>query len=218
MSEEDLSNFDNAYLTMTPRLTPGNHTLSNSIQNCFQGYSYSDKVASTLPRNDSKLPTDRSRDPSSGSYIQDFDQEAPAASAVANGHHVGNGRQPLYQSPLQEMEAEDQDTDSEEEDVEEDEEEDMCQYQPMTQFYTPPSAAISAHIETKAAATSPALTPPSTYPDDGRMPVERISIGRMAAADILRGYSGRSSIDTHRHNSTGSASSSGTIGRRLSRG
>ncbi|KAF9364772.1 hypothetical protein BGX34_000442 [Mortierella sp. NVP85] len=212
VSEEDLSNFDDAYLTMTPRFTPGNHTLSNSIQNCFQGYSYTDKMASTLPRSDGKIPSDRSRNPSSGSYIQDFDQEAPVASAAANGHHVGNGRQPLYRSRLQEIDAEDQDTESELED-EEEEEEDMCQYRPM-----PPSAAISSQIETKAAVTTPALTPPSTFPDDGRMPVERVSIGRMAAADILRGYSGRSSIDTYRHNSTGSSSSSGTIGRRLSRG
>lgn len=205
---------------MTPRFTPGNHTLSNSIQNCFQGYSYTDKMASTLPRSDSKLPSDRSRDPSSGSYIQDFDQEAPVARAAANGHHVGNGRQPLYRSPLQQIDAGDQDTESEDEEEEEEVEdgEDMCQYRPMAQVYTPPSAAISTHIETKASITTPALTPPSTFTDDGRIPVERVSIGRMAAADILRGYSGRSSIDTYRHNSTGSSSSSGTIGRRLSRG
>ncbi|KAI8358593.1 kinase-like domain-containing protein [Mortierella sp. GBAus27b] len=196
VSEEDLSNFDDAYLTMTPRLTPGNHTLSNSIQNCFQGYSYTDKMASTLPRSDSKLPAD----PSS-SYVQEY-EEAGA-----------NGRQPLYRTRLQEMEGEDEESDSEEE--EEEEEEEDTTYPAMAQLYTPPSAAISAHIETKAAVTSPALTPPSTYREEGRMPVERMSIGRMAAADILRGYS-RTRGD-HRH-STGSASSSGTIGRRLSRG
>ncbi|KAK3808215.1 MAG: kinase-like domain-containing protein [Linnemannia elongata] len=59
ISEEDLSNFDDAFLTMTPRLSPGNHTLSNSIQNCFQGYSYSDnKLGTTLPRTDSKIKMD----------------------------------------------------------------------------------------------------------------------------------------------------------------
>ncbi|KAF9971474.1 hypothetical protein BGZ73_005592 [Actinomortierella ambigua] len=62
-SEEDLRNFDDTFLTMTPRLSPGNHTLSNSIQNCFQGYSYT--MASSvlpagggaLPRTDSKMQT-----------------------------------------------------------------------------------------------------------------------------------------------------------------
>lgn len=60
-SEEDLSNFDQAFLIMTPRLSLGDHTLSNSIQVCFEGYSYTDKVTgSTLPRNDSKIKLDRS--------------------------------------------------------------------------------------------------------------------------------------------------------------
>ncbi|KAG0226804.1 hypothetical protein BGW41_004077 [Actinomortierella wolfii] len=60
-SEEDLSNFDDTFLTMTPRLSPGNHTLSNSIQNCFQGYSYTMASSAlpsgggTLPRTDSKM-------------------------------------------------------------------------------------------------------------------------------------------------------------------
>jgi len=46
---------------MTPRLSLGDHTLSNSIQVCFEGYSYTDKVTgSTLPRNDSKIKLDRS--------------------------------------------------------------------------------------------------------------------------------------------------------------
>ncbi|KAG0211922.1 hypothetical protein BGX28_007204 [Mortierella sp. GBA30] len=214
VSEEDLSNFDDTFLTMTPRLSPGVHTLSNSIQNCFQGYSYTDKMASTLPRSDSKIRLDqRTRDPSSDTYIDGFDQDA-AMKVEGNGHGYANGQhQPLHRSPLQHMGLREQVLESDSE------EEDFYQYRPMTQLYAPPSAAISAHIETKAQATSPALTPPTTYPEDGRMPVERISISRIgAAADILRGYSERRSIDTPRHNSTGSSHSSGTIGRRLSRG
>ncbi|KAG0309659.1 hypothetical protein BGZ98_009979 [Dissophora globulifera] len=212
-SENDLSNFDDAFLKMTPRLSPGNHTLSNSIQNCFEGYSYTDKMASTLPRSDSKLPLDKGRDPSSGTYIEDFDHEAPALRADANGRAQGNAHQPLHRSPLQLVDTQDEDMDYDFG------EEDMCQYRPFAHAYAPPSAAIAAHMETKAPATCPALTPPTSYPDDGRMPIDRISMSRMgAAADILRGYSERSSIDTQRHNSTGSSNSSGTIGRRLSRG
>ncbi|KAG0211253.1 hypothetical protein BGX33_004432 [Mortierella sp. NVP41] len=237
ISEEDLSNFDDAFLTMTPRLSPGNHTLSNSIQNCFQGYSYSDKLATTLPMSDSKIRLDhRSANAPipgtigpGGSYIDGFDQEGPTPHTrlETNGHghtHTTNGgngntfkshHQPLYRSPLQQMDLRDRDMDTNEDS----EEEDFYRHRPLTQLYAPPSAAISAHIETKAQATSPALTPPTTYPDDGRMVVDRISTSRMgAAADILRGYSERSSIDTQRHNSTGSSHSSGTIGRRLSRG
>ncbi|KAF9159779.1 hypothetical protein DFQ26_006185 [Actinomortierella ambigua] len=64
-SEEDLRNFDDIFLTMTPQLSPGNHTLSNSIQNCFQGYSYTmassalpaGGTGGTLPRTDSKMQT-----------------------------------------------------------------------------------------------------------------------------------------------------------------
>ena len=215
LSEEDLSNFDDTFLTMTPRLSPGNHTLSKSIQNCFQGYSYTDKLATTLPRNDSKIRLDqRSRGPSSDAYIDGFDQDAPPTRAEGNGHGHANGQhQASHRTPWQEMGYQEQSLESDSE------EEDFYQYRPMTQLYAPPSAAILGHIETKAQATSPALTPPTAYPEDGRMPVERISTSRIgAAADILRGYSERSSIDTHRHNSTGSSHSSGTIGRRLSRG
>ncbi|KAF9190075.1 hypothetical protein BGZ51_008958 [Haplosporangium sp. Z 767] len=211
VSELDLSNFDDAFLTMTPRLSPGNHTLSNSIQNCFQGYSYSDKMASTLPRSDSKIRLDRTKDASSDTFVDGFDQEAPPANTdVSNRAH---GHQPLHRSPLQQMGLRDQTLEADSE------EEDFYQCRPLTQLYAPPSAAISTHIETKAQATSPALTPPATYPEDGRMPMERISTSRIgAAADILRGYTERTSIDTQRHNSTGSSHSSGTIGRRLSRG
>ncbi|KAF9278889.1 hypothetical protein BGZ68_008250 [Mortierella alpina] len=215
LSEEDLSNFDDTFLTMTPRLSPGNHTLSKSIQNCFQGYSYTDKLATTLPRNDSKIRLDqRSRGPSSDAYIDGFDQDAPPTKVEGNGHGHANGQhQAQHRTPWQEMGYQEQSLESDSE------EEDFYEYRPMTQLYAPPSAAILGHIETKAQATSPALTPPTAYPEDGRMPVERISTSRMgAAADILRGYSERSSIDTHRHNSTGSSHSSGTIGRRLSRG
>ncbi|KAF9107964.1 hypothetical protein BGX27_008530 [Mortierella sp. AM989] len=213
VSEEDLSNFDDAFLTMTPRLSPGNHTLSNSIQNCFQGYSYTDKMASTLPRSDSKIRLDGSNNSISGSYVEDFDQEGPAARAETNGHTNSKGHLPLYRSPLQRMDTQDEvmEIDSDEENIH--------QYRPLTHLYAPPSAAISAHIETKAQATSPALTPPTSFSEDGRMSIERISTSSMgAAADILRGYSGRTSIDTQRHNSTGSSHSSDTIGRRLSRG
>ncbi|KAF9985552.1 hypothetical protein BGZ75_002773 [Mortierella antarctica] len=215
LSEEDLSNFDDTFLTMTPRLSPGKHTLSKSIQNCFQGYSYTDKFATTGPRNDSKIRLDqRSRGPSSDAYIDGFDQDAPPTKVEGNGHGHANGQhQAPHRTPWQEMGYQEQSLESDSE------EEDFYQYRPMTQLYAPPSAAILGHIETKAQATSPALTPPTTYPEDGRMPVERISTSRIgAAADILRGYSERSSIDTHRHNSTGSSHSSGTIGRRLSRG
>ncbi|KAF9579257.1 hypothetical protein BGW38_004557, partial [Lunasporangiospora selenospora] len=78
VSELDLSNFDETFLTMTPRFTPGNHILSASVQNCFQGYSYSDKMANTLPRSDSKIRLDRAsfKEPSSESLdIEEFDQE-----------------------------------------------------------------------------------------------------------------------------------------------
>ncbi|KAG9069597.1 hypothetical protein KI688_010501 [Linnemannia hyalina] len=249
VSEEDLSNFDDAFLTMTPRLSPGNHTLSNSIQNCFQGYSYSDnKLGTTLPRTDSKIKLDHrvgggvgTAGPS-GSYIDGFDQEGP--SPQTNGHGHGNGsyhhgangntfkgnnhyhHQPLHRSPLQQMDYDNMDTDDLTNPAEDDfEEEDFYRGRPLTQLYAPPSAAISSSssyiIETKAQPTSPALTPPTQYPEDGRMVVvaDRISMSKMgAAADILRGVSERSSIDTQRHNSTNSSHSSGTIGRRLSRG
>ncbi|KAI1318056.1 hypothetical protein EDD11_007290 [Mortierella claussenii] len=222
-SDEDLSNFDNAFLDMTPRLSPGNHTLSNSIQNCFQGYSYTDKMASTLPRSDSKIRLDRSRDPSSGIFIENFDQEAPVRSGEhMNDHRVSHSHhQPIHRSRLQQlcdMEEDEEEVD-EKDKAKEDGDKPPGQYRPTTQLYAPPSAAISAHIETKAQATSPALTPPTSYPQDGRMPLERMSTSRMgAAADLLRGVSERSSIDTHRHNSQGSSHSSDTIGRRLSRG
>src|SRR3954469_8974859 len=41
-SETDFSNFDDAFLMMTPRLspTPGQVMLTNSIQDVFQGYSF----------------------------------------------------------------------------------------------------------------------------------------------------------------------------------
>ncbi|KAF9928120.1 hypothetical protein FBU30_002622 [Linnemannia zychae] len=244
VSEEDLSNFDDAFLTMTPRLSPGNHTLSNSIQNCFQGYSYSDnKLGSTLPRNDSKIKLDNrmvggggglvGTVGAGGSYIDGFDQEGPEpptrietnghGHGYGNGHVAANGNtfkgrhQPLHRSPLQQMDHHHHD--SADYSNGGDSEEDFYRHRPLTQLYAPPSSAISSHIEAKAPATSPTLTPPSTYPDDGRMVVDRISTSRMgAAADILRGYSERSSIDTQRHNSTNSSHSSGTIGRRLSRG
>ncbi|KAG0273068.1 hypothetical protein BGZ95_011127 [Linnemannia exigua] len=268
VSEEDLSNFDDAFLTMTPRLSPGNHTLSNSIQNCFQGYSYSDnRLGSTLPRSDSKIKLDH-RAPNGvnggtvgpgGSYIDGFDQEGPnpPTRMETNGpghgqgygnHHGTNGNtfkgnphqhQPLHRSPLQQMDLRNsQYMDTDDIDLNDDphnetddfEEDDFYRHRPLTQLYAPPSAAMSASlIDTKAPATSPTLTPPTTYPDDGKMAtgggaavvvvVDRISTTKMgAAADILRGYSERSSIDTQRHNSTGSSHSSGTIGRRLSRG
>ncbi|KAF9438102.1 hypothetical protein BGZ76_009720 [Entomortierella beljakovae] len=211
VSEEDLSNFDDAFLTMTPRLSPGNHTLSNSIQNCFQGYSYTDKMASTLPRSDSKIHLNRPSDAANGTYIEDFDQNRPEA----NGN--GNGHVPLHRSPLQQVDTQDVEMESES-DKEEEGMDDGNQYRPPTHLFAH-NTIITTHIETKAQATSPALTPPTSYPDDGQMLVERISITRIgAAADILRGYSERSSIDTHRHNSTGSSHSSDTIGRRLSRG
>lgn len=249
ISEEDLSNFDDAFLTMTPRLSPGNHTLSNSIQNCFQGYSYSDnKLGTTLPRTDSKIKMDHRVGGGSGvgtvgpggSYIDGFDQEGP--SPQTNGHGHGNGsyhhggangntfkgnhHQPLHRSPLQQMDYNNMDTDDLTNPADDDfEEADFYRGRPLTQLYAPPSAAISSSssyiIETKAQPTSPALTPPTQYPEDGRMVVvaDRISTSRMgAAADILRGVSERSSIDTQRHNSTNSSHSSGTIGRRLSRG
>ncbi|ORX77097.1 kinase-like protein [Basidiobolus meristosporus CBS 931.73] len=38
--EQDLSNFDETFLEMTPRLSPPNHHLSSSIQDCFSGYSF----------------------------------------------------------------------------------------------------------------------------------------------------------------------------------
>ncbi|KAF9357965.1 hypothetical protein BGX26_002757 [Mortierella sp. AD094] len=213
VSEEDLSNFDDAFLTMTPRLSPGNHTLSNSIQNCFQGYSYTDKLASTLPRSDSKILLDRSIDSIPGSCVEDFDQEGPAMKPETNGLSNGKCHLPLHRSPLQQVDTQDEEMEADSEGG------NTHQFRPLTQLYAPPSAAISAHIETKAQATSPALTPPTTYPEDGRMPLERISTSRIgAAADILRGYSERTSIDTYRHNSTGSSHSSDTIGRRLSRG
>ncbi|KAF8939277.1 hypothetical protein BGZ47_008233 [Haplosporangium gracile] len=250
ISEEDLSNFDDAFLTMTPRLSPGNHTLSNSIQNCFQGYSYSDnKLGTTLPRSDGKIKLDHRVGGGGvgtvgpgGSYIDGFDQDAPSPQTNGHGHsngsyHYGtNGNtfkgsnhhhQPLHRSPLQQMDYNNNmDTDDllglTEGDLEG---EDFYRGRPLTQLYAPPSAAISSSssyiIETKAQPTSPALTPPTQYPDDGRMVVvaDRISTSRMgAAADILRGVSERSSIDTQRHNSTNSSHSSGTIGRRLSRG
>ncbi|KAF9906214.1 hypothetical protein EC991_000841 [Linnemannia zychae] len=263
ISEEDLSNFDDAFLTMTPRLSPGNHTLSNSIQNCFQGYSYSDnKLGTTLPRSDSKIKLDNrpvggsngagGTTSASGSYIDGFDQEGPnpPTRMETNGHGQGHGHgysangntfkgnqyqhQPLHRSPLQQMDLRNSqymDTDDIDINSSSDfEEEDFYRGRPLTQLYAPPSAAIATSlIETKAPATSPALTPPATFPDDGRMvtatgtaavvKVDRISTSRMgAAADILRGVSERSSIDTQRHNSTGSSHSSGTIGRRLSRG
>ncbi|KAF9540782.1 hypothetical protein EC957_003755 [Mortierella hygrophila] len=249
VSEEDLSNFDDAFLTMTPRLSPGNHTLSNSIQNCFQGYSYSDnKLGTTLPRTDSKIKLDHRVGGGvgtvgpGGSYIDGFDQEGP--SPQTNGHGHGNGsyhhgangnifkgnnhyhHQPLHRSPLQQMDYDNMDTDDLTNPAEGDfEEADFYRGRPLTQLYAPPSAAISSSssyiIETKAQPTSPALTPPTQYPEDGRMVVvaDRISMSKMgAAADILRGVSERSSIDTQRHNSTNSSHSSGTIGRRLSRG
>ncbi|KAG0021733.1 hypothetical protein BGZ80_001799 [Entomortierella chlamydospora] len=183
VSEEDLSNFDDAFLTMTPRLSPGNHTLSNSIQNCFQGYSYTDKMASTFPRSDSKILMDRSNDSVSGSYVEDFDQEGTVTKPETNGLSNGKGHQPLYRSPLQQVDTQGEGTDAGSEG------ENTHQFRPFAQLYAPPSAAISAPIETKA---SPTLTPPTTYPEDGRMSVERISTSRIgAAADILRGYSER---------------------------
>ncbi|KAF9401002.1 hypothetical protein BGX21_002950 [Mortierella sp. AD011] len=210
VSEEDLSNFDDAFLTMTPRLSPGNHTLSNSIQNCFQGYSYTDRMASTLPRSDSKILMDRSNDSVSGSYVEDFDQEGTVTKPETNGLSNGKSHQPLHRSPLQQVDTQGEGTDAGSEG------ENTHQFRPFAQLYAPPSAAISAPIETKV---SPTLTPPTTYPEDGRMSVERISTSRIgAAADILRGYSERTSIDTYRHNSTGSSHSSDTVGRRLSRG
>ncbi|KAG0346937.1 hypothetical protein BG005_000450 [Podila minutissima] len=223
-SEEDLSNFDDAFLTMTPRLSPGNHTLSNSIQNCFQGYSYTDKMASTLPRSDSKIrlggsntyhkdhqhPGSRNNE----AYIDGFDQEANEnygyngqQNNAYNGHYP-HGRSPLRGQPM--------------EDSDDSEQEEFYQYRPLTQLYAPPSAAISprSQIETKAQATSPALTPPAVHSEDGffssmSMTSSVSSRGGASAADILRGYSDRS-IE-NRHNSTGSSHSSGTI-RRLSRG
>ncbi|KAF9122181.1 hypothetical protein BGW39_009979 [Mortierella sp. 14UC] len=256
ISEEDLSNFDDAFLTMTPRLSPGNHTLSNSIQNCFQGYSYSDnKLGTTLSRSDSKIKLDHrsvvgggaggGTMGAGGSYIDGFDQEGPypPTRIETNGHghnntFKGNQHQPLHRSPLQQMDlrnsqymdTDDIDIHSSSSATSDFEEEDFYRGRPLTQLYAPPSAAIAASlIETKAPATSPALTPPAIFPDDGRMvtatgtaavvKVNRISTTRIgAAADILRGYSERSSIDTQRHNSTGSSHSSSTIGRRLSRG
>ncbi|KAF9209955.1 hypothetical protein BGZ49_009231 [Haplosporangium sp. Z 27] len=213
VSEEDLSNFDDAFLTMTPRLSPGNHTLSNSIQNCFQGYSYTDKMSSTLPRSDSKIRLDRSTDSISESYVEDFDQETPATKVESNGHSNSKGHMPLHRSPLQQVDMRDEEMESD------GEEGGAPHFQPLAHLYAPPSAAISANFETKAQATSPALTPPTSYPENGRMPVERISTSRIgAAADILRGYSERTSIDNYRHNSQGSSHSSDTIGRRLSRG
>lgn len=230
---------------MTPRLSPGNHTLSNSIQNCFQGYSYSDnKLGTTLPRTDSKIKMDHRGVGTvgpGGSYIDGFDQEgrSPQTNGYGHGngsyHHGTNGNtfngnnyhhQPLHRSPLQQMDYNNMDTDDLINPAEGDfEEADFYRGRPLTQLYAPPSAAISSSssyiIETKAQPTSPALTPPTQYPEDGRMVVvaDRISMSKMgAAADILRGVSERSSIDTQRHNSTNSSHSSGTIGRRLSRG
>jgi hypothetical protein len=226
-SEEDLSNFDDAFLTMTPRLSPGTYTLSKSIQGCFQGYSYTDKMASTLPRSDSKMRLGGSnahlkdhqhpvgsRNNNEG-YIDGFDQEASEGygynkvqNNVYNGGYYPHGRSPLRGQPREES------NDSEQEE--------FYQYRPLTQLYAPPSAAISPHaqIETKAQAMSPALTPPAVHSEDGffsSMSVASSSVssrGGASAADILRGYSGRVE---QRHNSTGSSHSSGTI-RRLSHG
>ncbi|KAG0345091.1 hypothetical protein BG004_003973 [Podila humilis] len=114
-SEEDLSNFDNAFLDMTPRLSPGNHTLSNSLQNFFQGYSYTaDKLAAnnTLPRNDSKIRLNGSNNnlvkdhhqhqqrQHQHQYMDGFDHEATHVDVGSHGdrgeyngdvyHHVDN--------------------------------------------------------------------------------------------------------------------------------
>ncbi|KAF9378895.1 hypothetical protein CPB97_009278 [Podila verticillata] len=220
-SEEDLSNFDGAFLAMTPRLSPGNHTLSNSIQNCFQGYSFTDNMASTLPRSDSKIRLGGSNTHlkdhqhpvgsrnSNERYIDGFDQDANEGYVYSNGNgHYPHGRSPLRGQPM--------------EDSDDSEQEEFYQYRPLTQLYAPPSAAISPHaqIETKAQAMSPALTPPAVHSEDGffsSMSVGSSSVssrGGASAADILRGYSERVE---QRHNSTGSSHSSGTI-RRLSRG
>lgn len=226
-SEEDLSNFDEAFTQQTPRLSPGNYTISRSIQDCFQGYSYTDKMASTLPRCDSKMRLGGSNTSnthfkdhqhSAGSqknegYIDGFDQEATENYGYYGQQNAYNGQYPHGRSPLRGQPMEDSD---------DSEQEDFYQYRPLTQLYAPPSAAISPHaqIETKAQATSPALTPPTVHSEDGffsslSMTSSISNRGGTSAADILRGYSDRS-ID-NRHNSTGSSHSSGTI-RRLSRG
>ncbi|KAK9760971.1 hypothetical protein K7432_014489 [Basidiobolus ranarum] len=46
--EQDLSNFDETFLEMTPRLSPPKHHLSSSVQDCFSGYSFTAKHPLTV--------------------------------------------------------------------------------------------------------------------------------------------------------------------------
>lgn len=72
-SETDFSNFDDAFLMMTPRLspTPGNVTLTNSIQDVFQGYSFTEQ---TLAGQDADDDDDEDVE-----YEDDEDQQVPVA-------------------------------------------------------------------------------------------------------------------------------------------
>ncbi|KAK9718588.1 hypothetical protein K7432_005390 [Basidiobolus ranarum] len=49
--EQDLSNFDETFLEMTPRLSPPKHHLSSSVQDCFSGYSFTAKHPLSMKEN-----------------------------------------------------------------------------------------------------------------------------------------------------------------------
>jgi len=80
-SETDFSNFDDAFLMMTPRLspTPGNVTLTNSIQDVFQGYSF---TMQALAGHDADDEYDEDAE-----YEDDEDQQVPVSVRQSLKHH-----------------------------------------------------------------------------------------------------------------------------------
>jgi len=79
-SETDFSNFDDAFLVMTPRLspTPGNLMLTNSIQDVFQGYSF---TTHQLASHDADDEYDEDAE-----YEEDEDQQVPIAARQSLKH------------------------------------------------------------------------------------------------------------------------------------
>jgi serine/threonine protein kinase len=112
-SETDFSNFDDAFLVMTPRLspTPGNLMLTNSVQDVFQGYSFTthplaghdaddddeyDEDAEYEEDEDQQVPHQQSTSELQSRYTQqlddndDMEEDYYYSNATSDNRHIGD--------------------------------------------------------------------------------------------------------------------------------